>query len=42
MVDQTRGYLQPFIVITVLLLVAALAAALLDMSKGVYHEFDSD
>jgi MFS family permease len=42
MVDQTRGYLQPFIVITVLLLVAALAAALLDMSKGVYHEFDTD
>ena len=41
MVDKTGGYLQPFIVITVLLLIATLAASLLDMSKGVYHEFDS-
>jgi len=40
MVDQTQGYLQPFIVITVLLLLATICAALLDMSKGVYHEFD--
>ena len=42
MVDRTQGYLQPFIVITVLLLIATLAASLLDMSKGVYHEFDSE
>jgi MFS family permease len=42
MVDRTEGYLQPFIVITVLLLVATLAASLLDMSKGVYQEFDPD
>jgi len=42
MVDRTEGYLQPFIVITVLLLIAALAAMLLDMSKGVYQEFDPD
>jgi MFS family permease len=40
MVDRTGGYLQAFSVITVLLLVATLAASLLDMSKGVYHEFD--
>jgi MFS family permease len=42
MVDRTQGYLQPFIVITVLLLIATIAASLLDMSKGVYHEFDSE
>jgi MFS family permease len=42
MVDRTQGYLQPFIVITGLLLVATLAASLLDMSKGVYHEFEAD
>ncbi len=39
MVDRTESYLQPFVVITVLLLIATLAASLLDMSKGVYHEF---
>jgi MFS family permease len=39
MVDRTEGYLQPFVVITVLLLIATIAASLLDMSKGVYHEF---
>jgi len=42
MVDRTQGYLQPFIVITVLLLIATIAASLLDMSKGVYHEFDPE
>ena len=42
MVDRTEGYLQPFIVITILLVVATLAASLLDMSKGVYHEFDPE
>lgn len=42
MVDRTEGYLQPFIVITVLLLIGTLAASLLDMSKGVYQEFDPD
>ena len=42
MVDRTQSYLQPFIVITVLLLIATIAASLLDMSKGVYHEFDSE
>jgi len=41
LVDKTQSYQQPFIVITVLLLIATLAAALLDMSKGVYHEFDN-
>ncbi|MCP4927923.1 MAG: MFS transporter [Gammaproteobacteria bacterium] len=42
MVDRTQGYLQPFVVITVLLLIATIAASLLDMSKGVYHEFDPE
>jgi MFS family permease len=42
LVDRSAGYLQPFIVITVLLLVATVAASLLDMSKGVYQEFDPD
>lgn len=42
MVDQTQSYFQPFIVITGLLLLATLCAALLDMSKGVYHEFDTE
>lgn len=42
LVDRTQGYLQPFIVITTLLLIATLAAMLLDMSKGVYQEFDPD
>ena len=42
MVDRTQGYLQPFIVVMVLLLIATLAATLLDMSKGVYQEFDPD
>jgi MFS family permease len=41
MVDRTQGYLQPFIVILGLLVVATIAASLLDMSKGVYHEFDA-
>ncbi len=41
LVDRTEGYLQPFIVISVLLLIATIAASFLDMSKGVYHEFDS-
>ena len=41
MVDQTGNYLQPFLVITGLLLIATIAACLLDMAKGVYHEFDS-
>ena len=40
MVDRTEGYLQPFIVITVLLLIATIAASMLDMSKGAYQEFD--
>ena len=40
MVDRTEGYMQPFIVVLVLLLLATLAACFLDMSKGVYHEFD--
>jgi NADH:ubiquinone oxidoreductase subunit 6 (subunit J) len=42
MVDRTDGYLQPFMVITMLLLIATVAASLLDMSKGVYQEFDPD
>jgi MFS family permease len=42
LVDKTQSYLQPFMVVTVLLLVATVAASLLDMSKGVYHEFDND
>jgi len=42
MVDRTEGYLQPFALITALLLVATIAAGLLDMSKGVYQEFDPD
>jgi MFS family permease len=42
MVDRTGAYLQPFIVITVLLLIATLAACFLDMAKGVYQEFDPD
>jgi len=42
MVDKTESYLQPFVIITVLLVLATLAASLLDMSKGVYHEFDSE
>ena len=42
MVDRTEGYLQPFFVITVLLLLATIAAMFLDMSKGVYQEFDPD
>ena len=42
MVDRTQGYLQPFVVITVLLLVATVCAVLLDMSKGVYREFDQE
>jgi MFS family permease len=42
MVDRTGAYLQPFIVITVLLLFATLAATFLDMAKGVYQEFDPD
>jgi MFS family permease len=42
MVDRTEGYLQPFVVVAVLLLVATLAASLLDMSKGVYHEFQKE
>jgi hypothetical protein len=29
-------------VVAVLLLVATIAASFLDMSKGVYHEFDTD
>ena len=41
MVDQTGGYMKPFLVIVVLLLLATLSASLLDMSKGVYHDFDS-
>jgi len=42
MVDKTQSYVQPFLIISVLLLVATLAAAFLDMAKGVYHEFDSE
>jgi MFS family permease len=42
MVDQTQSYIQPFLVISVLLLIATIAASFLDMSKGVYHEFDPD
>jgi MFS family permease len=42
MVDKTQSYLQPFLVISVLLLLATIAAAFLDMAKGVYHEFDSE
>jgi len=42
MVDRTGAYLQPFLLITVLLLIATLAACFLDMSKGVYQEFDPD
>jgi len=42
MVDQTQSYVQPFLVISVLLLIATIAASFLDMTKGVYHEFDSD
>ena len=42
LVGITGGYLQPFLVITVLLVVATIAACLLNMAKGVYHEFDSD
>ena len=42
MVDRAGGYLQPFIVITVLLLIATVSASLLDMSKGVFHEFEKD
>ena len=42
MVDKTQSYLQPFLVIIVLLLLATIAAAFLDMAKGVYHEFDSE
>jgi MFS family permease len=42
MVDQTEAYVQPFIVISVLLLLATIAASFLDMTKGVYHEFDSE
>ena len=42
MVDQTQSYVQPFIVISVLLLIATIAASFLDMAKGVYHEFDPE
>jgi MFS family permease len=42
MVDKTQSYVQPFLVISVLLLIATIAASFLDMTKGVYHEFDSD
>ena len=42
MVDKTQSYLQPFLVISVLLLLATIAAAFLDMAKGVYHEFDAE
>jgi MFS family permease len=41
LVDRSEGYLQAFLVVAVLLLIATVAASLLDMSKGVYHEFDS-
>ena len=40
LVDANKGYFEAFVVITVLLFVASLAAALLDMSKGHYHTFD--
>jgi len=42
MVDRTGAYVQPFIVITCLLVVATIAASVLDMAKGVYQEFDPD
>jgi len=42
MVDRTDSYLQPFSIVMVLLLIATVAAILLDMSKGVYQEFDPD
>ena len=42
MVDKTQAYVQPFLVISVLLLIATIAASFLDMAKGVYHEFDAD
>jgi len=42
MVDKSQSYVQPFLVISGLLLVATIAAAFLDMAKGVYHEFDSE
>ena len=33
MVDRSQSYMQPFLVITVLLLIATICAGLLDMSK---------
>ncbi len=40
LVDRTGSYQQPFMVIAGLLVIATIAAAFLDMSKGVYHEFN--
>ncbi|MGI9308078.1 MAG: MFS transporter [Gammaproteobacteria bacterium] len=42
MLDRTGSYMQPFTVIAGLLLLASLSAVFLDMSKGVYHEFDKE
>ncbi|MDP6437972.1 MAG: MFS transporter [Gammaproteobacteria bacterium] len=42
LVGTTGGYLQPFLVIAALLIIATIAACLLNMAKGVYHEFAPD